>query len=189
MKTLIIYAHPNVQLSKYSYNLVKQIVQQNHQIDLHIISSSGNFNIKWEQEKIKNYQRLIFAFPFHWYNIPWNLKKYFDEVFSLGFAYGYEPKDFQLKNIEMTYLTTVGNSQKSYNAGEFNHFNVSEYLRCLQGTINLSSKRFLKPFIIYGAAVNQLENSDIERFANEIALTLSDPLYNPDTRYSKNKRK
>lgn len=78
---------------------------------------------------------------------------------------------------------------KSYNAGEFNNFNVSEYLRCLQGTFNLCSKRFLKPFIIYGAAINQLQNEDIKNYAKEIALTLTDEMYNPDKRYENKQRK
>lgn len=185
MKTLILYAHPNLSESKFSYSLVKKLDNQLQDITLRVIAQDGNFNIEAEQNELLKYERIIFAFPFWWYNIPWNLKKYIDEVFAFGFGYGMKPEHFKLKNIEFTYLTTVGNTKKSYNPGEFNNFNVTEYLRSLQGTINLCGKDFLKPFIVYGGAVGDLNAEGIDQFVNEIKEDITNEMYNPKIRYAK----
>ena len=41
-----------------------------------------------EQELIENYDKIIFQFPFYWFNCPPLFKKWLGEVLTYGWAYG-----------------------------------------------------------------------------------------------------
>lgn len=186
MKTLIIYGHPNINKDSYSYQLVLDIMSRNDTIDLKIIPTNGKIeNIIEEQEDLKKYDRIIFAFPLYWYNIPWNLKRYIDEVFEYGFAYGLNGN--KLKHIEFGYICVSGAPKKSYQIGQYNQYTYYENLRSLESTIKLIGKTILTPWIM--SKSDKIENKiNYKDFVEKIAKQITDPEYNPHIRYQ-NKEK
>jgi len=109
-KTLIIYAHPNV--DGHCPRILKEVKERLDErkadyevIDLYSIKydpvlhenelySSGNRDVSKQnkefQGKIKEADNLIFIYPNWWNDMPAMLKGFIDRVFVAGFAFEYE---------------------------------------------------------------------------------------------------
>jgi NAD(P)H dehydrogenase (quinone) len=113
MKTLIIYAHPDVNnelsfnslILKETEDFLKSKNEQCEIIDLYrekfnpILTKEELYDkdqgkmsadIKKYQQKITESQRIIFIYPIWWSTMPAILKGFFDRVFTSGFAFKYE---------------------------------------------------------------------------------------------------
>jgi NAD(P)H dehydrogenase (quinone) len=53
-----------------------------------------------EHEKIENADCIIFLYPVWWSDCPAKLKGWFDRVYSVGYAYGYNDKTRRMKTIK-----------------------------------------------------------------------------------------
>ena len=183
MKTLIIYAHPRDTENSVSYKLVQDILKHNTDIEYKEINKDGSVDdMNYEREQLTKYNRIIFAFPFWWYNLPWNLKRYIDDVMEYGYAYGNGGD--KLKHIEFGYITVSGGPSKSYQPGQYNQVTYFDNLRSLQSSINLFGGTFLTPWIISKFDINN-GLVDYNKFVENVAKDITDPLYNPYTRYAK----
>lgn len=72
MKTLVIIAHPNMDGSKVNKAWKNQL-ENSDNITINEIYKSypdGKIDVKREQELVKAHDRIVFQFPFHWYNAP-----------------------------------------------------------------------------------------------------------------------
>jgi Putative NADPH-quinone reductase (modulator of drug activity B) len=131
MKVLIIYAHPNPQSFNHSIleSFTKGLAEAGHAyevVDLYAIKFNpclsgedfGMFmqgkvsdDVRDQQEKVSQANGLVFIHPVWWIGLPAMLKGWFDRVFSMGFAYGYDEKtgDFQglLKNKKALIINTA----------------------------------------------------------------------------------
>jgi glutathione-regulated potassium-efflux system ancillary protein KefG len=76
------------------------------------------------------------------------LKKWLDEVFTYGWAYG--PGERALQGKEMVLAISIGGPEHSYRVGGYNHYTISELTRPLQATAKLTGMYFLPHFIQYG---------------------------------------
>lgn len=137
MKTLIIYAHPDVKghCSTILVNVEKELKSRKEKyeiIDLYKMKfnpllsedelyTSGkkllSHDVKEMQSKVKASDKLIFIYPIWWNNYPAIMRGFVDRVFLSGFAYRYEknflgtylPKGL-LNNKKAAIFTTSGSS-------------------------------------------------------------------------------
>jgi putative NADPH-quinone reductase len=101
MKNLIVIAHPDTK--SFCYNgimrTIKEMLEQNREevfvIDLYRTSAGL---CQFNQEEVSNYKRLItwsdriyFISPVWWFRCTPALESFFDNVFTPGFAYKFEP--------------------------------------------------------------------------------------------------
>jgi glutathione-regulated potassium-efflux system ancillary protein KefG len=77
------------------------------------------------------------------------LKEWQDKVLGYGFAYG--PEGSKLAGKESKIIVSVGSPEYAYQAGAYNNFTLSEYLRPLQSTIVFTGMEFKGIFASYGA--------------------------------------
>lgn len=115
MNILIVYAHPSKK--GYTYRVLQDIVEQmdgsGHAVrisDLYAMDFRAEMNeteylresqvktslpvsadIKAEQDKIEWSDAMIFLYPVWWSDCPAIMKGWFDRVFSIGYAYDYDP--------------------------------------------------------------------------------------------------
>lgn len=112
MKTLVIYAHPNINSLNHAIleNVVKGLTEAKREfeiVDLYkekfdpilVIDEQHKrrdlINDSYTEEyrrKIVQADRLIFIYPIWWYGVPAILKGFFDRVFVSGFAFQYDGK-------------------------------------------------------------------------------------------------
>lgn len=136
MKTLTVYAHPNVEghcstILKNVETELKERKEKYEILDLYKIKfdpvlhedelySSGKKkeypDVKQMQKKIKESDNLIFIYPIWWNNYPAILRGFIDRVFVSGFAFRYEKKLGNMvpvgliKGKKATIFTTSGGS-------------------------------------------------------------------------------
>jgi glutathione-regulated potassium-efflux system ancillary protein KefG len=96
------------------------------------------------------------------------LKAYQDAVFSYGFAFGAEGDKLHGKQFKI--VTTTGGADYAYQAGGWNNFTMSELLRPLQQTANLTGMVYTRPFILHGVLVmdNATVKENVQAFKEEL---------------------
>lgn len=145
-KILVVVAHPNIdnslansrwltELSKYPDRFtVHQLYQQypDFQID-----------IAREQVLIEQHSALILQFPIYWFSSPPLLKKWIDDVFSYGWAYGGGNK---LQDKPMGLAVTAGATAESYQGKD----SLENMLAPFKATIYYVNGNAVPTFAVYG---------------------------------------
>lgn len=149
MKTLIIVSHPDIEDSN-SQQFLKEAIPKSDQVKYHHLESvypTGNIDVRYEQNLLKKYDRIIFQFPFYWYAAPPMLKKWQDEVLVEHIAFGAGGTLLQGK--ELGLVMTIGIAEKEYQVGGEEQFTISQLTIPFQALANKTGMLFLKPFTIF----------------------------------------
>ena len=91
MKTIIILAHPNIEQSYINKSWLEALSKTNPEIEIHDLYKKypdWKIDVAAEQALLIGYDKIVFQYPFQWYNMPPLLKKWLDDVFLQGWAYG-----------------------------------------------------------------------------------------------------
>lgn len=110
MKTIIILAHPNIEQSYINKVLLERLTKTNPEVevyDLYKKYPDWKIDVATEQANLIGYDRIIFQYPFQWYSMPPLLKKWLDEVFLQGWAYGHGGENLNGKEIGIV-VSTAG---------------------------------------------------------------------------------
>lgn len=149
MKTLVIVSHPNIEESN-SQQFLKEGFPERDEITYHYLESaypSGVIDVKAEQDLVKAYDRIIFQFPFYWYQAPSLLKQWFDDVLEEGIAFGNGGN--LLRGKEMGLVLVIGVAEKEYQVGGSEHFTISQLTAPFQALAKKVGMTFLKPLAIH----------------------------------------
>lgn len=178
MKILVIASHPNFEESKINKRWVEEL-KKHKNITVHILEKfypTGKIDIKKEQELLLSHDRIVFQFPFHWYNITPMLREWQNLVLEYGWAFG--PKGNKLKGKEFVVATSIGGPEHSYQAGGYNNYSISELLKPMQQVANLTQMKYLEIFKIHGAVV--ITDEDLEQSALNYVKHITNPELNPE---------
>ncbi|MEM6584083.1 MAG: NAD(P)H-dependent oxidoreductase [Pseudomonadota bacterium] len=97
-------------------------------------------DIEREQAALRRADIVVLQFPFYWYSVPALLKKWIDDVFAYGFAYGSTGDKLQGKILLASF--TIGGPSDAYQATGYNHFSLEQLLRPLEQTAYLAGMTF-----------------------------------------------
>ncbi|GAT91068.1 NAD(P)H-dependent oxidoreductase [Apilactobacillus kunkeei] len=148
MKTLVLVSHPEYDNSM-TEAFLKQCqsdIENVNWVILDNIQTDFTFDKEKEQQRLAQYDRILFQFPMYWYSAPALMKKYEDDVFTKNFI-AYE-QEGTLKGKEMGIITTLGDPIKDYQVGGREGFSISELLKPYQAIAQRGQMKFLKPFVI-----------------------------------------
>ncbi|OCF95844.1 NAD(P)H-dependent oxidoreductase [Gilliamella sp. wkB308] len=157
-KTLLLLAHPNLDESIVNRTLIKKLTPfTSENLIIRNISEcciDNYFNIANEQFHLSNSERVIFQFPLYWYSYPAILKKWIDEVFLPGFAYGRKGEQLGTKLIgkQFSIIVSIGGTEQMHTPGGVVGVSINELLRNFQTTIEYVGGIYTYPFFIYGSA-------------------------------------
>lgn len=149
MKTLVIISHPEISESGSQQFLLSSI-PNSESIKVHHLEGiypDGKINAAAEQELLKQFDRILFQFPFYWYSSPPMLKQWQDEVLTYGFAYG--KNGHLLSGKEFGLVLSVGIKESEYQAGGREAFSINELTKPFQAVAVKTGMTYLKPFVIY----------------------------------------
>ena len=149
MKTLVIISHPEI-LESGSQQYLLSSVPENKDITVHHLESiypDFNIDVKKEQSLLKEYDRIIFQFPFYWYSAPALLKKWQDDVLADGFAYGKKGKALVGKEIGL--VISIGVRKEEYQPGGREGFSIDELMKPFQAMALKTGMEFLKMLPIF----------------------------------------
>jgi NAD(P)H dehydrogenase (quinone) len=178
MNVLIIYAHPSSK--SFTHDIFEAIVNglqlSNHQVeisDLYKMNFQSDMTeIEYEREGfanttlpipediIKEHQKIekadciIFLYPVWWSDCPAKLKGWFDRVYSVGYAYGYDENGHKIQRMKKIKLGLV-----ICTAGHSNDFleeiGIAESMRKIMINDRLGVRFEKKEMIILGDTLNK----------------------------------
>src|SRR5690606_2373350 len=91
MKTLVVVIHPEMHVSVFNKRWVEELKKFPNEFyihELHHAYPDEKINIEEEQKRIEQFDKIVFQFPFYWFNCPPFFKKWLGEVLTYGWAFG-----------------------------------------------------------------------------------------------------
>ncbi len=117
MKKLIIVAHPDLSKSVVNKRWAEELRKAPDDFevrDLYAEYPDWKIDVKKEQALIEKFDTVVFQFPMYWYSCPPLLSKYFDDVFTYGWAYG--STGDKLKGKTFAVAVSTGSDASVYSA-------------------------------------------------------------------------
>ncbi|MFS7876096.1 NAD(P)H-dependent oxidoreductase [Streptomyces asiaticus] len=150
MRTLLVLAHPDIAASRVNAALAEAArpVENVTFNDLYAAYPDLRIDVEREQRLLLEHDRIVLQFPFYWYSAPPLLKKWLDEVFLRGFAYGSGGTSLRGKSLRIA--TTAGAQEEMYRPDGFNRFTVVELLKPFDAAANITGMAYEEPFVVYG---------------------------------------
>ncbi|MBC2857290.1 NAD(P)H-dependent oxidoreductase [Cetobacterium sp. 2A] len=165
MKITVIVTHPNIKESLVNKRWIEEL-KKNENITVRFLDElypDGKIDIKKEQEYLEKSERIVFQYPFYWYNMPALMREYFDKVLEFGWAYG--PNGNSLLEKEFMVAISVGAPEYSYQGGSYNNFTITELLRPMEAVSNALQMIYLPAWSIFDTP--RLTNEKIEESAKK----------------------
>ena len=162
MKILVNLFHPHLDSSRVNRAWAQRLAAQPDITvrDIYALYPEGRIDIAAEQQALLAHDRLVFQHPFYWYSVPPLMKQWLDDV--------------------LVSAISTGGPADSYQAGGYNGFSMSEFLKPLQQTAHLLKTRFLPAYVFHGAV--SASDDDVRRSADAMLAHISDPLLDPAKR-------
>jgi len=181
MNIFIVYAHPSQK--SYTYKILQKTInalqKENCNIvlsDLYAMNFRSDmseeeyeregfartekplpFDVIEEQNKIEKADCIIFLYPVWWSDCPAKLKGWFDRVYSVGYAYGYNEVGEKIKNMKHIKLGLV-----LCTAGHPNDFlektGIAESMRKIMIDDRLGKRFEKKEMMILGGTLEPEKN-------------------------------
>ncbi len=165
MKTLVILAHPNMTTSRVNRRWKMELEKHAEHVHIHELYQAypdWNIDVIREQELLEAHDHIILQFPFYWYSYPPLLKKWLDDVFTHGWAYGSEGN--RLHGKQMGLAMTIGDKQENYGKGRPVGFSVEELIAPFQASVNHVGVTALPHYAVFGASF-QASDEEIDQSA------------------------
>ncbi|WP_046216665.1 NAD(P)H-dependent oxidoreductase [Paenibacillus wulumuqiensis] len=167
MKTLVILAHPDIEVSRVNQRWRKELLQHPGDITIHELYKEypdWNIDVPREQEMMEAYDHVIFQFPFYWYSYPPLLKKWFDDVFTYGWAYGSAGNKLNGKKLGLA--ISIGDKKENYTSEGSVSFTVDQLIApFVASTIHVGAIA-LPYFAVFGSSF-QASDEEIDLSARE----------------------
>lgn len=165
MKTLVILAHPNIEASRVNRRWKEELLQHPDGITIHELYKEypdWSIDVLREQKLLEAYSHVIFQFPLYWYSYPPLLKKWLDDVFTHGWAYGSNGRKLQGKKLGIA--MSIGDKKENYLPAGSVSFTVDEVLAPFKASAIHVGATALPHFAVFGASF-QVSDEEIEQSA------------------------
>lgn len=167
MKTLVILAHPNIENSRVNQRWKQELLRYSNEITIHEIYKeypNWKIDVLKEQKLLEAHSNIIFQFPLYWYSYPPLLKKWFDDVFAHGWAYG--SKGDKLKGKKLGIAMSIGDKKENYLSTGSVTFTVDEVIAPFKASAVHVGAVTLPYFAVFGASF-QASDEDINQSAKD----------------------
>ncbi|ALV65337.1 NAD(P)H-dependent oxidoreductase [Campylobacter fetus] len=167
MKTLIILSHPDIENGIFNKKLRNEVQKNASEVKIHElykVYKDYTFDIKKEQKLLESYEKIIFQFPLYWYSCPPLLKKYFDDIFEYGWAYGDNADKLKGKIFGLC-ISAAGKEYDFDKSGEVG-FSMKEVLIPFEATAKFVGAKFIDSFITFEVE-SQISEEKLQTRAKE----------------------
>lgn len=167
MKTLVILAHPNIDDSRVNKRWKQELVQYPNEIAIHELYKEypdWNIDIEREQQLLEAHSHIILQFPLYWYSYPPLLKKWLDDVFIHGWAYG--SKGNKLKGKKFGIAMSIGDKKENYSPAGSITFTVDEVITPFKASMIHVGAIVLPYFAVFSSSF-QASDEEINQSAKD----------------------
>lgn len=152
MKTLIVVIHPNFATSLVNKSWVEALENQSDRYDihhLHQVYADGKIDVVAEQQMMEKYDKIVFQFPFYWFNCPPFFKQWLDEVLTYGWAYG-KKSGYKLEGKKIALAISAGIDEQEYGVMGKYKYSMEQLTSPFEITFDYVKANYQKPFVFYG---------------------------------------
>ncbi|MBC2329818.1 NAD(P)H-dependent oxidoreductase [Listeria swaminathanii] len=163
MKTLVIIAHPNIENSRVNKVWKETLLKNTADVQIHELYQAypnWDIDVAFEQQQLQNYDKVIIQFPFYWYSYPPLLKKWFDDVFSHGWAYG--SKGDKMADKKLALAISIGDKQYNYQENAPIGYSLETLLTPFRATINHIKADYRGAHTIFGSSFEVTDEEIVE---------------------------
>lgn len=160
MKTLVIYSRICPTPSLHTIEIFNQLKQKTN-FEFYELGKN-EFDIEKEQEYISKFDNIIFLFTINWFNIPWNLSRYFAEVWRTG--------NFNIENKNIYFIITTGSKKELYTHESDFKNTIDEYFNNSFSMIKRLKGNFIKSYVYHNCV--EFDKDRLQAFIDEITLDL-----------------
>ena len=156
MKTLVIVIHPNIQNSfanKRWVEEMKKYPQKYYIHQLHDVYPDEQIDVMAEQKLIEQHSKIVFQFPFYWFNCPPLFKKWLDEVLTYGWAYG-SKSGYKVSGKKIALAMSVGIDEHEYNSAGKYKYTLEQLTTPFELTFKYIKAEYHSFFAYYGIELN-----------------------------------
>jgi putative NADPH-quinone reductase len=163
MKTLIIITHPTMIKSTMNKRWMEELLKFPEKYTVHQLYEAYPdelIDVEAEQRLIEQHDKIIFQFPYYWFNMPSLLKKWFDQVMTHGWAYG-SKSGYRMKGKTIALAISLGVEEEELsNVGKYK-YPLNELTRPFELSFEYVKANYQPPFAYYGLEFN-VSDSHIE---------------------------
>lgn len=159
MKTLVMIIHPNINESIVNKRWIEELKKKPENYEIHQLHEKypdEKIDVKEEQQLIEKYDKIVFQFPFYWFNCPPFFKKWLDEVLTYGWAYG-KSSGYKLAGKRIALALSVGVDEKEYSTTGKYKYNLDQLTSPFEITFNYIHANYRPLFAYYGIEQNTSE--------------------------------
>lgn len=156
MKTLVIIIHPTLENSLINKRWIEELNKYPDQYTLHDLYSlypDEKIDIKKEQQLLENHDKIVFQFPFYWFNCPPLLKKWLDEVLTYGWAYG-SKSGYKLAGKKIALAISAGINKEDYSENGRYKYTLEQLTTPFKVTFEYVKATYKPLFAFYNAENN-----------------------------------
>ncbi|MFR3730583.1 NAD(P)H-dependent oxidoreductase [Lacrimispora sp.] len=167
MKTLVIITHPSIDDSRVNKRWKQELVRYPKEIEIHELHkeyADWNIDVEREQQLLEAHDHIILQFPLYWYSYPPLLKKWMDNVFTHGWAYG--SKGNKLNGKRFGIAMSIGDKKENYSPAGSVSFTVEEVITPFKASMIHIGAAALPYFAVFGSSF-QASEEEIDQSAKD----------------------
>lgn len=146
---LVISGHPWLDHSIANETILRKLEASGLDLSVLYLHKSGyDFDVPVAQDALREAKAVVFQFPVFWYSYPSLLKKWVEDVFAYGFAYG--SQGTALKGKDFFVSCTTGSPEQAYCADGMQKHPIKEFFYNFEQIAALSGMHFHEPMVTYG---------------------------------------
>lgn len=156
MKTLIIVTHPDIHDSIINKRWVEELGKYPEKFlvhQLYKVYPDEKIDVAREQQLVEQHDKIVFQFPYYWFNCPPLLKKWLDEVLTHGWAYG-SKSGFKLTGKKIALAISAGIDEHEYLSAEKYKYTLEELTRPFELSFEYVRADYRPLFAYYGIELN-----------------------------------
>ena len=148
---LVVYTHPRTERSQANRRLkrVAEGLDGVTVVDLYAEYPTYEIDVDREQERLKQFEVIVFQHPVYWYSAPALMKEWIDLVLEWRWAYG--PGGDALQGKIWLNAVTAGGSQATYAPEGKQRQDLRALFSPFEQTAMICGMRFLPPFALFSA--------------------------------------
>lgn len=164
MKTLVVVIHPDLKQSAINSKWLAALKMHPDKYTVHQLHEAypdEKLDVAAEQKLIEAHDKIVFQFPFYWFNCPPLFKKWLDEVMTYGWAYG-SRSGYKMAGKKIALAMSLGIDEHEYNPSARYKYTIEELTRPFELSFEYVKADYRPFFAYYGIELNST-NEWIER--------------------------
>ncbi|MDN5210752.1 NAD(P)H-dependent oxidoreductase [Fulvivirgaceae bacterium BMA12] len=152
MKTLVLVFHPNIGQSKINKRWIQELSKYPEKFlvhELYKVYPDEIINVSKEKDLIESHDKIVFQFPFYWFNCPPMLKKWLDEVLTYGWAYG-SNSGYMVSGKKITLAISAGIDEEEYSPTGKYKYTIKQLTAPFELTFEYVKADYRPQFVYYG---------------------------------------